>query len=386
MAPPNPPATYASRHGVRFSHLFVIAWMASSVSMAKADVITTKKKLDLSSIESNVGDKLIAQHVPGAALVIVKDGKVIDIKCYGYRDFSQLLPVTPLTPFCIGTCTKAFTTMAAEMAVDAGVISLSDNPNKYLPEFRLKDPNFSERVTLRDFLSQRADLDEKSLDIDWNDTTPKKMLHVISGERPSRKPNRTEKNDNMNICVAGWAVAAAAGTTFDKLIADSIFRPLAMNDSRLASQIRLAEDARGHILDKHAQPTRFEREMDEVFLPASGIISSARDMAKWLDLLTSEGVFDGKRLISERGFRELLNPQLDSKSSFAESVGLSDDKIGGYRVIKHSGGQTGYCASVMFLPDRHIGVVLLTNLGPSSQEVEQNLPAWIIAQVVASGD
>ena len=100
---------------------------------AHGDVYSTKKGPDLKAIESTVAERLISQHVPGAALIIVKDGKLVDLKCYGYRDFAEMLPVTPLTPFCIGSCTKAFTAMAAEMAVDAGVLSLNDNTNKYLP-------------------------------------------------------------------------------------------------------------------------------------------------------------------------------------------------------------------------------------------------------------
>jgi len=109
-------------------------------------------------------------------------------------------------------------------------------------------------------------------------------------------------------------------------------------------------------------------------------------MAKWLDLLTSDGVFDGKRLISERGFRELLNPKFDASEDFSKSIDWTDVKIAGYRVVKSTGGQTGYCASVMFLPEKHIGVVLLTNLGPASAAVEDALPAWILSQIIASVD
>lgn len=383
MAASNNTLMTRSRNQAFLAGACIVTALGALPVISRADVIETKKKLDLSSIESNVGDKLIAQHVPGAALVIVKDGKLVDLKCYGYRDFDQLLPVTPLTPFRIGSCSKGFTGMAIEMAVDSGVVSLSDNPSKYLPEFKLRAPATTDRVTLSDFLSQRSPLDDKNLDIDWNDTTPKKMLHVISGERPTRKPS-SKRQPDMNYCVAGWTVAAASGTTFDKMITDDILRPLAMSDTRLSSEICLAEDAAGHILDKHAQPKRIQQEVDEIFLPASGIVSSPRDMAKWLNLLTSEGVFDGKRLVSERGFNELLRRNFDSNTDFSGKMGWDGETVNGYRVVRTSGGEPGYCACVMFLPERHVGVVLLTNLGPSSPEVEQALPAWILSQVIAA--
>ena len=372
-----------SRHA--FSKCLALATTASALSsIVRADIYSTKKGPNLTSIESTVAEKLISQHVPGAALVIVKDGKLLDLKCYGYRDFAQMLPVTPLTPFCIGSCTKAFTAMAVEMAVDAGLVSLSDSPSKYLPAFKLKDPELSDRVTLRDFLSKRTGLEEKKLEIDWNDTSPKKMLHVISGERPTTRPKKRYTTDRMNYCVAGWAVAAANGSTYEKLITESIFKPLAMNDSRVQSSIRLAEDARGHILDRNAQPTRFEREFDSIMQPESGIVSSARDMAKWLGLLTAEGTYDGKRLVSERGFQEFLTPINDKKPDYSQELGIGEGQLNGYRLVAHSGGAAGYSAAVMLLPERHLGVVILTNLGSLPKDVEENLPAWVLAQIVST--
>ena len=380
MAPATSLAIHRSRPSVLLGCLLLTA-------CSFGDIYSTKKGPNLKAIESTVADRLISQHIPGAALIIVKDGKLVDMKCFGYRDLSQMLPVTPVTPFCIGSCTKGFTVMAVEMAVDAGVVSLNDHPSKYLPEFKLKDPQFNNKVTLRDFISRRAEEDTKPLALDWNDTSPKKMLHVISGVRPHANTSEQKlRNANLNICVAGYAVAAASGTSYEKLIQDSIFRPLAMNDSRLSSDIRLAEDAHGHILDKHAQPTRYERALDEIFQPESGIVSSARDMAKWLGLLTADGVFEGKRLVSERGFNELFEPLLDSKSDFTSSLGWSEKTITGSRIVAHSGGAPGYCASITILPDRHIGVVLLTNLGPESAEVQKAIPAWILSQLVSTID
>jgi len=364
--------------------LALLTTVGTLSTISHADIYSTKKGPNLKAIESTVADKLISQHVPGAAMVIVQDGRLVDMKCYGYRDFGQMLPVTPLTPFCIGSCTKAFTAMAAEMAIDAGIVSLSDSPAKYLPEFKMKDPNLTDRVTLRDFLSKRTGLEEKPLELDWNDTSPKKMLHVISGERPTTRTKRSYNSERLNYCVAGWTVAAASGTTYEQLIAESIFKPLAMNDSRIQSSVRLAEDARGHILDRHSQPTRFEKNPDEIFQPESGIVSSARDMAKWLGLLTADGKFEGKRLVSERGFQEFLTPIFGNKTDYTQQFGLGDGQLNGYKMVRHIGVAAGYSATVMLLPERHLGVVILTNLGAVSHEIEEKLPSWVLTQIVAT--
>ncbi len=365
--------------GQTFTGALVAIGVSSSSSAHAFDVITKKQTLDLSSIETHVADRLISQHIPGAALIIVQDGKLVDLKCYGYRDFPQMLPVTPLTPFCIGACTQAFTAMAAEMAVDAGLVSLNDDPKKYLSEFKLTEPPKATRLTLGDYLSQRNGLEEPHAELDWNDTSPKKMIHVISGERPTNLKKKKPSASDMNYCIAGFAVAEASGTTFDNLIAQSIFRPLAMNDSRIESSIHLAEDARGHVLNKHAQPVRYDHFIDPLSMPSNGILSSPRDMAKWLAFLTAEGVYDGKRLISERGFKELIAPIFGS-----DRHEWAHQSVNGNRIITHSGGTSGYCASVSFLPAQHVGVVLLTNLGTTSKEVEDSLPAWILSQVMAT--
>ncbi len=102
-------------------------------------------------------------HVPGAALVIVKDDKIVAIQGMGLRDVEHKLPVTPQTLFAIGSSTKAFTAMTALMSVDDGKLSLSDSPRKYLPYFKLKDPDADAKITVSDLLCHRSGLDRTEL-------------------------------------------------------------------------------------------------------------------------------------------------------------------------------------------------------------------------------
>ncbi|HEV8659040.1 MAG TPA: serine hydrolase domain-containing protein, partial [Thermoanaerobaculia bacterium] len=98
------------------------------------------------------------QHLPGLAFAIVKDDHVIYSRVLGRRDVEHNLPVTADTLFPIGSCTKAFTSMAIALARDQGLLSLDDHPRKFLPYFRMADPVADAEVTVRDMLSHRTGL------------------------------------------------------------------------------------------------------------------------------------------------------------------------------------------------------------------------------------
>src|SRR5689334_3665932 len=105
---------------------------------------------DLGKIEKKIEETRGKLHVPGCSLAIVKDDRVILSKGFGQRDLEKNLPATPQTMFAIGSCTKAFTTMLAAMAADEGRLSLDDSPKKFLPYFKLADPDLDAHVVLRD--------------------------------------------------------------------------------------------------------------------------------------------------------------------------------------------------------------------------------------------
>src|SRR5262249_11443881 len=112
----------------------------------------------LAAIEKTIDEKRKELGIPGVSLVIVKDDRVIYLKGLGVKDVERRLPVTPDTLFAIGSCTKAFTAMAAMMSVDEGKLSLDDSPKKFLPYFKLMDAEADAKITIRDMLSHRSGL------------------------------------------------------------------------------------------------------------------------------------------------------------------------------------------------------------------------------------
>ena len=97
-------------------------------------------------------------HIPGLAFAIVKGGEVVYLKAMGLRDVERNLPATVDTLFPIGSCTKAFTSMAVALGEDEGLLTLDDPPRKFLPYFKMAAPDADAQVNLRDMLSHRTGL------------------------------------------------------------------------------------------------------------------------------------------------------------------------------------------------------------------------------------
>ena len=136
---------------------------AADPPASKSDAAEPSKPL--AAIEHAIDKQRQDLHIPGAALVIVKDDRVIYVKGFGLRDVANKLPVTPNTQFAIGSSTKAFTAMTVMMSVDDGKMALADLPKKYLPYFKMRDPEADAKITIGDLLCHRSGLDRT--DVAW---------------------------------------------------------------------------------------------------------------------------------------------------------------------------------------------------------------------------
>src|SRR6266511_4084040 len=166
------------------SLLFVCLFATASPGFASAQSDLTAK---LSAIEKAVDAKRDELHIPGISIAIVKDDKVIYIKGLGVRNVEQNLPVSPKTQFAIGSSSKAFTAMTMMMCVDEGKLALTDSPKKYLPYFKINDPEIDSKITLSDIMSHRSGLERT--DIAWytGRLSPREIIQVAGEAKPSAK-------------------------------------------------------------------------------------------------------------------------------------------------------------------------------------------------------
>ncbi len=323
----------------------------------------------LAAIEKTLEEKRKELGIPGMSLAIVKDDKVIYLKGLGVKDFERNIPVTPDTRFAIGSSTKAFTAMLAVMSADEGKLSLDDSPKKFLPYFTLRDEEAAAKVTMRDLLSHRSGLNRTDLAMVTGVLNREELIRVAGMAKPTAKLGEKFQYQNIMYAAAGEAVAKAQNSTWDDLIAKKIFKPLGMNnsDTRIEDMQKSRDYSFGYEYNATTKVTRrLPQRAIPAAAPAGAINSSARDMAQWVRLMLGNGVFNGKRLVSEKGFEELTRKQINIAGPIDYGLGWFLRQWNNHKVVEHGGNIDGFNAQVALMPDQKLGFVLLTNVTASS--------------------
>src|SRR6185295_18389981 len=307
--------------------------------------------------------------IPGMSLAIVKDDKIIYLKGLGLKDFERKIPVTPDTRFAIGSSTKAFTAMLAAMSADEGKLSLDDSPRKFLPYFTLRDEEAAAKITMRDLLSHRSGLNRTDLAMVTGVLSREELIKVAGMAKPTAKLGEKFQYQNVMYTAAGEAVAKAQNSTWDDLIAKKIFKPLGMknSDTSIEAMQKSRDYSFGYDYNSSTKVTRrLPQRAIPAAAPAGAINSSARDMSQWVRLMLGNGVIDGRRLVSEKGFEELTRKQINIGGSIDYGLGWFLRHWNGHKVVEHGGNIDGFNAQVALMPDQKLGFVLLTNVTASS--------------------
>jgi CubicO group peptidase (beta-lactamase class C family) len=336
---------------------------------AKAVATPQDYSSQLAVIEKAIDDKRKDFGIPGIALAIVKDDRVIYLKGLGVKDFERKLPVTPDTRFAIGSASKAFTAMLAVMSADEGKLSLDDSPKKFLPYFTLRDADAAAKITLRDLLSHRSGLNRTDLAMVTGVLDREELIKVAGMAKPTAKLGEKFQYQNVMYTAAGEVVAKAQNSTWEKLIATKIFKPLGMTESDTSPAAM--QKSRDYSLGYDYNPsTKVTRNLPQRSIPAAApagaINSSARDMAQWVRLMLGDGTFNGRRLVSEKGFQELVSKQINIGGAIDYGLGWFLRQWNGHKVVEHGGNIDGFNSQVALMPDQKLGFVLLTNVTASS--------------------
>ncbi len=320
----------------------------------------------LAAIETAVEEKRRSLRVPGAALVIVKDDRVVFLKGFGLRDVERGLPVTPDTLFGIGSATKTFTALATVISADEGKLSLEDAPRKFLPYFKLRDPVANAQATLRDLLSHRTGLKAHGYDGAWyeGNYTREEVIKIGMAAKPTAKFRARGQYSNAMYIALSEVLAQAHHATWEEAVTRLIFQPLSMTASNCSSRtMQQATDfARGY--DEEGKPIHTAAHRD-ASAGAGAINSNAREMGQWLRLLLGGGSLDGKRVVSAQGLQAMMAKHSEvNDAPYGLGLFVTDrQQTPGAPLYGHPGGIDGFEAQVLFAPEQRLGFALLTNSG-----------------------
>jgi CubicO group peptidase (beta-lactamase class C family) len=333
-------------------------------------------------LDARVASAMKAFDVPGIAVAIVKDGKVVHAKGYGVRKLGEPATVDDQTLFGIASNTKAFTAATLGTLVDEGKLAWDDPVSKHLPGFAMYDPYVSHEITVRDTLSHRSGLGLGAGDLlFWPDTNVTRD-EVVAAARlipPASSFRSRYAYNNLMFVVAGQVIAAVTGKPWDEVIRERIFAPLGMTTTRISNVGLTSAD---NVASPHSRGWRLEGELrpiqatrDDTWAAAAGIKSNITDMAKWVTVQLARGkIDDERRLFSERvsddmwqvttptRVSEPAEPLAETKPNFSGyglGWGLRDYR--GRKIVSHTGGLTGMVTLVMLVPSEQLGIIVLTN-------------------------
>ena len=311
-------------------------------------------------------------EVPGIAVAVVKDGKVVLSKGYGVRKLGGTAPVTPQSLFPIASNSKAFTTAALAILVDEGKLSWDDRVVDRLPAFQMYDPYVTREMTVRDLLTHRSGLGLGAGDLlFWpsTDLTPDEIVRRFRFLKPATSFRSRYAYDNVLYFVPGQLIPAVTGKPWDEFMRDRIFVPLGMSRTHLDSR-SLATDP--DVATPHARADGKVVPIvqpEHVLSPAGSVISCVSDLAKWLIVQLDRGRLpDGRRLFSEAQSKEMWSPQtilpgdsLPPSNFNAYGLGWMLRDYRGRKMVYHTGTLMGSVSRVTMVPDLQLGIVVLTN-------------------------
>ena len=334
----------------------------------QAQLLTSKQ------IDSVAEKTLSTFNVPGVAVAVIKDGKIIHSKGYGIRSIKTNLKVDENTLFGVASNTKAMTAASLGMLVDEKKITWDTKVTDVIPEFKLYDPFVTNEFTVRDLLTHRSGLGLGAGDLMiWPDSSTvdkKQLIHNLRYLKPVSSFRTKYDYDNLLYIVAGEVVARISGMTYDEFIENRIFKPLGMTKTA-ASWYRLKD--KSNVIDGHAP---YEDKLlpvglsfGEIANAAGGVYSNVTDMSKWITAMINGGKYGDnldKRLFSPAVAKELWTPQTlinnGNPASFSSyGLGWFLSSVNGNFQATHTGGLSGIVTQVTILPELKLGIIVLTN-------------------------
>jgi CubicO group peptidase (beta-lactamase class C family) len=340
---------------------------ASAGTPAAADITILVPQFD-----AYAGDLFNKSGVPGMAVAVVKDDKVVYSRTFGVRNVSSQEPVTPDTEFQLASVSKSMTGTLIASMVGNGELSWDDTIVSIDPSFRLSDPYVTQHVTFRDLLSHRSGLPEYGTD-ELNDEFRYTRPEIMAKLRylPLAGPFRASyAYSNIGITIAGDTAAKKAGKSFEDLIAERIFIPAGMHNTsaRFADFVGSADRVEVYPMQE-GTPVAGPLNNDDANSPAGGMSSTLNDMVRYARLQADGGSLDGRQIVNTSALRDAHSPSFIrnyyGSGMVGTGMGWNTYLDGGRtRVDKDGMFSHGIATLVTVWPQDTMALVVMTNRFP----------------------
>ncbi|AZQ65073.1 serine hydrolase [Flammeovirga pectinis] len=348
----------------------IIFQFVSSLVIAQKSYTKELKKLD-KYYQQIIND----WEIPSMTVGIVKDGRLIFSKGYGTKEIGKQDTPDENTLYAIASNSKAFTSAIIAMLVQEGKLNWNDKVVDYLPYFAINDPYLSQLVTIEDMLSHRVGLGTFSGDIMWyqSNYTSKELI-----KRIKYIPLAFELRDgfgysNLMYITAGQLIKEVTGKSWGENVQEKILDPLGM-DRTIYSLSKLEEMgnfATPHQLIKNKENVSMEWTNWEEIAATGGLISSVKDLSKWMIFNINNGIINSDTLLTSSSRNQLWKLHNNYTSDLTQTsvnthfsgyaLGWGVKDYYGNMRVSHTGGYDGMITAITLIPDQKLGVVVLTN-------------------------
>ncbi|QNN69810.1 serine hydrolase domain-containing protein [Thermomonas carbonis] len=313
-------------------------------------------------------------EVPGVAIGIVQDGKVVLSRGFGVRELGKLDQVDGDTRFMIASNTKALTTLMLAKLVDAGKLDWNARAKDVYPTFKLGDAATTDKVLVKHLICACTGVPRQ--DMEWlfegEKQTPETVMTTLGTMQPTSGFGELFQYSNPMAAAAGYIGGQVAypgtelGAGYDQAMQALVFDPLGMNDTTFD----YAKAQTGNFAAPHGYDIGHKVEVMGMGLnntvvssrPAGAAWGTVNDLLKYVQMEIDHGLLpDGTRYIGEAALLQRREPQIATGVDRNYAMALEVNKSDGVTVIDHGGDMGGFHSNMMWWPEQKVGAVILTN-------------------------
>lgn len=327
------------------------------------------------SLDQYINQGLKDWKIPGLAIVIVKDGKVVLRKGYGVKDITTKSEVDVHTHFFIASNSKLFTGTALAKLDYEKKLNLNDKISKYYPDFALYDKTMTENVTIKDILTHRIGTKTFQGDFTfWNtNLSSTEIMQKMRYLAPINAFRDAYGYCNSCYLTAGMVIPKVTNQSWENYITEEFLKPLRMSESFASSngiEKKSKNIATPYTSAYTDQLIKLPFDRWDNLAPAASIVSNVFDLTSWLQFQLDSGKFEAKQIVPWPVIQRTRDAQIitsSRKSSLfpshfrAYGLGVFSTDYNGRQVYWHTGGAGGMLSNVCFVPEEKLGIAILTN-------------------------
>jgi len=352
---------YVRTHNLRqqvMRHIYAAAMLAGPL----ASTASAQDTRALVRYVDSVATAAVTEHrTAGVSVAVVKNGRPVLAKGYGFADLENDVPANAETVYRIGSVTKQFTSAAIMRLMEQGKLSLDDTLQKFLPNV----PAQGNRVTVRHLLNHSSGIKSyTSLGPKWGrvmrlDIAPDSMVALFANELFDFKPGDAYRYNNSGYFLLGMIIEKLSGKKYGQYLQDEFFTPLGLKSTIYCDQAPLIKHrAQGYATQPGGKFINAEPLSMTHPYAAGSLCSTVNDLAAWTQALA------GGKVVSPESYKLMTTPgTFNDGKPMTYGFGLGIGTLGGHRQVSHNGGINGFISELHLYPDDSLITVVLTNTG-----------------------